>query len=257
MANIKWRKKDRVKLSRYVQKFNAKITRLEKANPEIADAGLYPDRLNVNDIIGIISTRKDYNRVIKRIDRFFKKDAASIKTLDSGVKITKYEYNEAKIAERVVNIRRKKTREKAGISEARAKEVGLGTINVDERLKEIANRLKPNRNNYTNLVNENQGWKNFLKNVLIQQQDEWFEKKNEQYLKNYYAALDDQLSPSQAAEIKKMIKELGIDGYTLFLINLTNDLTDIDYIYGYEKAVEKFEAIMENIPITLEDIKDE
>ena len=39
---IMWRKKDKTKVSRYVQKFNAAITRLEKLNPELIDTGALP-----------------------------------------------------------------------------------------------------------------------------------------------------------------------------------------------------------------------
>ena len=257
MVNIRWRKKDQTKLSRAVQKFNAKLTRLSKANPEFADAGVYPERLVVSELKQGILTRADFNRTIKSIDRFFKKDAADVIKNKAGIYTTKYEEREAAIDARRVTLRRKKQREESGISKHRAEKLNLEDVDISKKLDEIKKRLEPGKNNNTTPENERQRWRNFTRMLKLQSSDNWFQQKNEQYLQNYFRALNENLTPSQAQAIKKLIEDLGIDGYQLFLINQNNDLTDIDFVYSQTEADYRYETIMEQIPLTLKELNEE
>lgn len=255
---IRWRKKDTNQLSIYVRKFNAKITRLEKQNPDIASAGLYPQRISVSDLKSRIFTRKDFNREIKAIDRFFKSGAADIITTSSGIKITKYELNEAKIYVRRINKRRKDLRDKSGISDFRAKELNLNYVSLEDKLNEIKLRIENMRKKAEpDMSNEMQNFKNFLIKLHYESSDEWFDRKNDQYYLNYLEGAKNELGAENAQKIKDLLEKLGITGYQLYLINLKNDLTDFDYVYGADKVEERIQNILEQIPITFKEVMED
>lgn len=91
---MKWRKEDEKKLSKAVRKFNASITNISKKNPEIAEAGLYPEKLSVKALRSNILTRSDYNRTLSSIERWFKPKSREIIT-KSGIMMTRYSYKES------------------------------------------------------------------------------------------------------------------------------------------------------------------
>lgn len=256
MANIKWRDKDDKKLAAYVRKFNAKITRESNKNPDIADSGIYPAKISVKDIKSRIVTRNDFNKELRSIDRAFNKGAFDIIDTSAGFKLTKWEVKDITLAVKRINKRRRETRQKAGISEKRAKELKLNDISVEDVLKEIGKRIKQApKNTMVDIANEKQAWTNFVKKVRMEDNPGWFEKKNAAYMKGYTKALMHELGWDKAKKIIKMIRQLGITPYQLFLINLSNDRTDIDFVYGAEGIEEKFEALMEQIPLTYEELK--
>lgn len=111
---IKWRKQDLKKLSQYVGKFNAKITRELRKNPEAWE--YYPPRFNVRQLRTQIQSREDFNRFIKSVDRAFKPGAFTPVETKKGKKTTKWVLKEINLANRYINRKKQKMRDKVNPS---------------------------------------------------------------------------------------------------------------------------------------------
>ena len=102
--NIKWRNKDKTRLSNTVRQLNAKITRTLKKNPELAP--YLPERLTVQGLRDKIQTRQDFNREINSARRFLKPGAETPVTSATGIRTTRWEKREVGIKVGVINRRR-------------------------------------------------------------------------------------------------------------------------------------------------------
>lgn len=92
---INFRRKDAGKLSYAVRKFNEKIRELEGLEREFA-----PEELNYQEVKSQIASRREFNRVIKSLQRFTRDGQEDIVTLDSGQNISKWERHELKLSQK-------------------------------------------------------------------------------------------------------------------------------------------------------------
>ena len=108
--NIRWKPDDNAELRKAVKNFNAKISRLEKKNPEQKNA--LPDKVTVKQMKELIETRQDLKREINALKRFSsKRGSEEIITVPENkynVKITKWQKEEMTRRAGVINRRRKK-----------------------------------------------------------------------------------------------------------------------------------------------------
>lgn len=255
MANIRWRKKDYNKLINYIRKFNTSLTKYGNKYPELRDSGILPERLDREDVISHIYTRKDFNKWIKRIDRWFKKGARDIIRLPSGIQTTRWAYKEAQYAARSVNKYRAKLAEHIELPPEKEEEYRAGKIDVDRVIEKAKRRLQDSsRNNFDTLENEVNEWNMFVSQLFWEASSEYITQRDKQYMLNYYQALDRNLTKDQADEIKKRIEDLGLSGFQLFLITAYNDRADIPFIYGAEEQAVRYEDVLENIKLTYEEL---
>ena len=105
-SKIRWRERDTEQLAKKVKNFNAKLTRLTKKNPALAE--VLPDRVSMKDLRGDITNRQEYNRVIKALSSFTEKGAEEVVTGKSGVTTTKWQLQQVRKAVAIENRRRKK-----------------------------------------------------------------------------------------------------------------------------------------------------
>lgn len=66
--NIRWRETDEDQLRKAVKNYNAKISRLEKADP--LGRGLLPRKASMETMRAKIETRQDYNRELRKLQSF-------------------------------------------------------------------------------------------------------------------------------------------------------------------------------------------
>lgn len=90
---IRFRRKDVGKLSYAVRQFNKKIRELEGLEREFA-----PEEVDYRSIKANITSRREFNRVIKSLKRFTREHQEDIVTLDSGENISKWERHELNLA---------------------------------------------------------------------------------------------------------------------------------------------------------------
>lgn len=108
-SKIRWRDRDTEQLARKVKNFNAKLTRLTKSNPALAE--ILPERVSAKALKHDITNRQEYNRVIKALSAFTEKGAESVVTGKQGVTTTKWQLQQVKKAVAIENRRRKKEAE--------------------------------------------------------------------------------------------------------------------------------------------------
>lgn len=147
-SKIRWRESDTLELQRAINNFNAKLYRLKKKNPEMAD--YLPDRVKKSDAIKSINTRADLNKTVNSLKRFSQKGAEKPAKSKRGAKSTKWEVDEFKRKQRQENARRTRERKKIESKPvtSRGKKTGskrseMGTIK--------ANELKPSKKKFENL----------------------------------------------------------------------------------------------------------
>jgi hypothetical protein len=195
-SNIRWRKKDFERIANVARRFNSKITRLTKANPELSN--FYPERINTKDLRSI-TKRQDFNRTIKSYERFFRKGSEELKRSDSGYFITEWEFNEAVIKLRTLNRRNTIERNKISPSTER------GTMGLVEK----NNIRNYNLNFNKRSLEEFRRFETFLEKTLSVS---YLDEKIKLYKKNY---------------IDSIKRNLADHPYQQILIDLINDL-DID-----------------------------
>lgn len=103
---IRWRESDAEKLRKAVKNFNARVAYVLKTNEhaktldakpdDLAKGDFYiPNKQKYNDVLASIETRKDFNRVIKSLERFNAKTSKPVKT-ERSANMSKYLYDEAR-----------------------------------------------------------------------------------------------------------------------------------------------------------------
>lgn len=90
---IRFRRSDAGKLSYAIRQFNKKIKELEGLEREFA-----PEELKYSEVKERITSRKEFNRVLKSLKRFTRKGQEDIVKLDSGENISKWERHELNLA---------------------------------------------------------------------------------------------------------------------------------------------------------------
>lgn len=205
---IRWRDSDTAELQRVINNFNAKLYRIQKKNPELAD--YLPNRVKKSDVIKSIETRADFNRIINSYKRFSKRGAESPVRSSRGAKATQWEVDEFKKKQRIENARR--TRERKKLNEQDVKIAGKSTGIKRAEMGSIAeNALKPSRKNFDNLSQKE--WDlataNIDKMLNASYRAERLELMRENYLKGLYEQgfLDD--SP----ELEEYIRGVDIQKF--------------------------------------------
>lgn len=257
-VSIKWRKQDEVKLSRYVRKFNTAITKYSNANPDLADAGLVPQKLSVYDLKKSIYSRNDFNRQMRRIDRFFRKGQRDIITDPiSGFKTMRWTYNEARYTLQSVNRRREEMVKKLKIAPSQFLPKELKPVSLQSQMQEMQKRIErlgKFRNNYDTQSNIMQGWDMFLKQLVRRSSDDYYDRKNSQYYDNYIQSLYSNFGNEKGEELEWLIISLGLNGYELYMMSLYDDGINIDYMYGPEQSEDKYNQLLDLIPKVYEEM---
>lgn len=122
---IRWKRGDYIKLGQAVSRFNKIINELE-----VDEVDYLPELKDYKELKEHITSRKELNRILNSLRRVNEENLLSTKTLESGEKISKYEWKEINLAKRraLSNLRS----ERESILSGRAS-IGMG----DERLSEI------------------------------------------------------------------------------------------------------------------------
>lgn len=143
---IRWRDSDSEELQRVINNFNAKLYRIKKKHPEMAE--YLPDRVRKKDLVKNIHTRSDFNRAVTSLKRFGKRGAENPVKSSRGAKTTKWEVDEVKKKARRVNREREKERNALLDTEVTSRGKGTGSKRSEMgKLKE--NELKPINVNFT------------------------------------------------------------------------------------------------------------
>lgn len=134
---IRFDKKLNQEINRTIKNFNQKIARLEKSEKEL----LLPNKVKKQELLSNVYDRYNLRKKLKELQRFSKRGAEDIITLESGARISNYEYENIKIESRAIKARL--TRQ---INRLKVEKIRIGGEKQDSTFAESGDK------NYLNLV---------------------------------------------------------------------------------------------------------
>ena len=228
MAQIRWTKQQRQRLSKAVGKYNAKLTRALKQNPELKD--YLPARKSVADLRASIQTASDLKREEREIERLFRKGALTPVETTKGVKTTKYEIDRIKRLTDRVN--RQRVKDLENVPEDAAYRGVLGAARRNELRPKVFN---------PDVLTTN-GWDKFVELVEHQASPRYKANKMAQYKQNYLKAIENEFGDAGARS-----------GFYQFMENLPDEVIyngfyeaaqlDLQAIYGVKEIYERIDYI--------------
>lgn len=227
--NIKWRNKDKTRLSNTVRQFNAKITRMLKKNPELAP--YLPERLTVQGLRDKIQTRQDFNREIKSARRFLKPGAETPVTSATGIRTTRWEKREIGIKVGVINLRRNRELKKMNPTTEKGT---MGTIRE--------NNLRPKKYDIDKIKASD--WDMFVYGVEKQIMSGYTAQKNELYKQNFIKAVKTAFG-SKGTEIVEMAQSIPTD--ILVELYYNDPVLQVEFIYNPLEMQIKIDNIVEHL----------
>lgn len=227
--NIKWRNKDKTRLSNTVRQFNAKITRMLKKNPELAP--YLPERLTVQGLRDKIQTRQDFNREIKSARRFLKPGAETPVTSATGIRTTRWEKREIGIKVGVINQRRNRELKKMNPTTEKGT---MGTIRE--------NNLRPKKYDIDKIKASD--WDMFVYGVEKQIMSGYTAQKNELYKQNFIKAVKTAFG-SKGTEIVEMAQSIPAD--ILVELYYNDPVLQVEFIYNPLEMQIKIDNIVEHL----------
>lgn len=173
---IKWRKIDKERVTRIARLFNAKITRVLKKSPELID--VLPKRLDTKEMTRRMQqgTRRDFDREMKRLERFLRKGAEMPYTTKAGVNTTVWQKKEIDNTFRSINAKRRKELAKLEPS------IYKGTMHTIE-----SNNLQQRKNTVQEIIPK--FWDKFVENLYYQEMMEYRDR-SEEYKTNFLHAIE-------------------------------------------------------------------
>lgn len=210
-SNIRWSKSDNQELAKAVKNFNAKLTRIEKKNPEMKEA--LPDRMSVRQLKELIATRQDLKREINSLKRFSKRGSEEIETYGQyNVQITKWQRQD--INRRVAGINRRRSTRLEYIKSLEVQQGGeslgytvgqLGMGAVQEVDLQPLRGLTPGMNQ--------RDVKYKYKHLLKESQSNYYSKKDIRARDNYIKGLLNEFKLEDIKEVIEAIEEMPIDEF--------------------------------------------
>lgn len=253
---IKWRKQDLAKLSIYVRKFNAAITRFEKQAPNYIGSGAIPERLDTAELKSRILTRADFNRELRRIDRFFKPGAKDIIKDKYGFEITRWQQKENRYTEARVNAQKRAYIEKYQVPKAQQQFLGLEPVSLEKArekiMKEAAKLEDPE-----DKINKLQEWYN-LAYTLERESSSGYYAQNFAKLRNaYFKAIREHMPPEQAEELIKYLEDNNVWGSDIVWVVSQNDILDFEYFYSTDEKEERATRMRERWEQIMPELKEQ
>lgn len=190
MASIKWRDQDVDLLKKQIRNFNRKIDRLtKKGDPQIVAA--LPPKMSLKTARQQITTRAEYNKTLKSIERFTERGSEALIRTKGGVEAPKFEVKELEARVRSINAARKKRREMVGEVQPGNRPL-MGRIR-DRTLepKQAPGRVKP------------KDWEAYKKSVMKQSDPRSRSQADELYKENYIQRLKSLFDLSKPEERQK------------------------------------------------------
>lgn len=226
---IRWQDNDDRELAKTVKNFNAKISRIEKKNPELKNA--LPERASVKQLKELINTRQDLKRELNALKRFTdrknvidieydektkKKKYIGIEILEStndyNTKITKWQKKE--INRRLPFINKRKADRLQALEETEVQsrqqkqgytrgQLGIGKAEMLE--------LSP-LEGITPGANE-KSIKLKYRSILAQSQSDFYTLKDFRCKANYVKGLYENFNPDEIQDIIDTIEKMPLDDF--------------------------------------------
>lgn len=192
---IRYDKKINSEINRVIKNFNQKISRLEKENNQL----ILPNKITKQELKENVHTRKELKRKLQELKRYSERGIEKTIILDSGVAISKYDYQNLKI-----EARRIKQSIKREINIKQVKPIRVGGVLQDSTFAQSGDK------NYLNLVARYNALNKHLNNLDAEE------------LKRYRMLINKSKRNSRYYD-------------NIFMGNYLNVLTETAEFYGYDK----------------------
>lgn len=224
---IKWTKGRNLKLRKAINRYNAKVEREIKKNPELKNTTV--SKWRTKDLKERIDSVNDLNVILRELDRAFAKGAFDVTYTAEGFPITNYEKQNVKYQVRRINKRRAEKRE-----EIPDNLEYYGTAEV-VRKQILQDRKVPNF--------EELKWEQWIKiaaSLKEQDRDEYLKNIDGQYKDNYLKAIRE-IFGSAGDNLKKIVSQ--VPASVLVQNMYTSYEATIDYVYAPEAMSAKIEYL--------------
>lgn len=172
---IRWTKNQKKRLEKDVRRFNAKINRELKKNPQAIE--YLPQKKSLSTLRKDIKTAKDLNRFHASVNRIFKPNVLKKVETEKGIKTTKYEVKEVRLQVNRINRERAREREIASVS----KEKGtLSTVEQNSLNEKVFNLEKIKRSD----------WEKYKEGTYKMSMASYTDWRNKRYKQVYIDTLD-------------------------------------------------------------------
>lgn len=211
-SSFKWNENNTKRLKQVVSDFNKKLTRVKNENPKLKTS--LPEKVKYSELKSIITTKKDFNVNIRRLERFQNKNATDLITVPEtreNIKITRWQYNELNKVVEQVNKNRENRKNKLDKIQLKSGgkplnytrgQLGMGSYTENE--------LKPTKAFSSTM--ENYDVKARYKSLLIQSSDSYFRKRDLILRENYIKTLKQEFGNDSKPIIEK-IESMSIDKF--------------------------------------------
>lgn len=241
---IKWRQQDLKKLAIYTRKFNAAITRLEKKAPDLIGTGVFPERITTSDLKSRILNRNDFNREIRKIDRFFKKGAQDIVRDESGFETTRWQKREVKYTEQRINAQKRAYVKKYNIPKNQLEFLGLEPIDLMAEKKKIFNEAGK-LDSYEEQINKLQEWYNIAYTMDREASSDYLDTAFAKLRSAYINAIKAHMPQDKAEELIQFLNDNEIWGSDIVWAISQNDVLDFEYFYNTEDELARSEIMID------------
>lgn len=243
--NIKWRDADNQEIARVVKNFNAKITRIEKNHPELAN--VLPERVSVKAIKKLVTTRQDLNRELNMLRRFSKRGAEEVIDVPGSkynLKTTKWQKTEMNRRAGVINRERKKRREEFMQTKAKSRGKELGYTLGELQMGHVDDvELNPIKTFTPSMTSKGLDIK--FQTLLKQSQSKYWDEVNNRLVANYIKGLFNNFRYEDVKDIIDTIEKMDFkDFYATFLAE-DNDMSHLYFETqeDYDKELEALKTI--------------
>lgn len=211
--NIRWTQNDNQELRKAVKNYNAKITRLEKKDPQNKNA--LPQKITVKQLKELVITRQDLKRELNALKRFSKKGMEQIIDVPNSeynLKITKWQKEEMTRRTGIINRKRNKRLKELLDTELQSRGEKLGYKQGQLGMgKQSEIELKPLRA-FTPKM-EYHDLKKKFKTILKESQSGYWNQRDIILVENYIKSLEENFNPADIKDIVSKIEEMDYNDF--------------------------------------------
>lgn len=233
--NIKWRRSDYSKLSHLERRVNKKIYGVEVFRPDIAD--VQPVYVDYQEMKAKIKTRKDFNNLVKKYERYLKEGAEELVTSSRGARATAWEVNEFNIAQRAENVRRANLRK-----QLEQENVTIGGKNTGVKRAEMGsildNATRASKKKFKNMSQND--WKQAFENFDRKMFSSYADEMREKYLRNYVKGL---IAEGYNNELVEMMNKIPMNKFQRLFYS--DEIATIGFIYDPIELKDKNDRLIE------------
>lgn len=225
--NIKWRIKDERELAKVARDFNRKLDRLVQENPKYGS--VFPEFYNestqqlesyltVEGLKELISSRKDYNRMVSMLKRFMVEGAEEIVDApgnEYGGKLTKWQVQEMQKREKITNVSKEGRLEKLQNLEMEIGEGKLGYTLGERFGMGLASRKQLNP---TKAFTPYQGQKDFhykFFSLLKQSSTGYYERKDKELKETFIREMERNYNSTDVSDVISAIRRMNNETFVL------------------------------------------